>query len=47
MIIDSIPDDDNIIYGRDLGISALSTSFTRFIDNFFTANFNKSKEIRF
>ena len=47
MIMDSIPDDDNIIYGRDLGIYALSSSFTRFIDSFFTTNFKKAREIKF
>lgn len=47
LVINPVPDDDNIIYGRDLGIFALSKSFTRFVDNFFEANFKKAREIRF
>ncbi|MBD3355122.1 hypothetical protein GF361_04005 [Candidatus Woesearchaeota archaeon] len=47
MIIDANPDDDNIIYGRDLGIFALSPSFTRFLDSFFLANFKKAREVKF
>ncbi|MBD3249301.1 hypothetical protein GF336_04615 [Candidatus Woesearchaeota archaeon] len=47
LITSPSPDDDNILYGRDLGISAASSSFTRFIDNFFEINFKKAKEIRY
>ncbi len=47
MVIDPSPDDDNIIYGKDLGIYALSPSFTRFIDNFFISEFGRAKEINF
>ena len=47
LIIDPMPDDDNIIYGRDLGIFALSSSFTRFLDNFFQNNFKKAREVKF
>jgi sugar-specific transcriptional regulator TrmB len=47
MIIDCIPDDDNIIYGRDLGIYAASSSFTRFVDNFFETNFSRARKIDF
>jgi len=47
LVINVIPDDDNIMYGRDLGISALSSSFTKFIDHFFEANFKRGREIRF
>ena len=47
IVINATPDDDNIIYGRDLGISAVSSSFTKFMDNFFISNFNKSREIKF
>ena len=46
LIIDSMPDDDNILYGRDLGIFASSASFTRFVDNFFVSSFEKAKSLR-
>lgn len=46
LIIDSMPDDDNILYGRDLGIFASSASFTRFVDNFFVSGFEKAKSLR-
>lgn len=45
LIIESIPDDDNIMYGRDIGIAALNPSFTKFIDNFFELNFGKAREV--
>ncbi len=47
MVINPKPDDDNIIYGRDIGISAVSKSFTRFMDIFFETSFRKAREIRF
>ena len=47
LVIDPIPDDDNIIYGRDLGIFALSKSFTRFVDNFFESSFKRARNIKF
>jgi sugar-specific transcriptional regulator TrmB len=43
LVIDAIPDDGNIIYGRDIGIYAESASFTRFIDKFFESHFEKAK----
>ena len=46
LIIYSMPDDDNILYGRDLGIFASSASFTRFVDNFFVSSFEKAKSLR-
>lgn len=39
LVINANPDDKNEIYGRDLGINAISVSFTRFLDNFFEENF--------
>jgi sugar-specific transcriptional regulator TrmB len=45
LIIEPIPDDDNILYGRDLGIYAVSSSFTKFLDNFFEHSFKKAKPI--
>jgi len=45
MIVEPVPDDDNIIYGRDLGIIAANSSFTRFLDVFFASTMNKLKEV--
>jgi len=45
LVVEPIPDDNNIVYGRDLGMWVSSSSFTKFLENFFTANFNKSKKI--
>ncbi len=47
MVIEANPDDDNIMYGRDLGIIASSPPFTRFIDSFFKNQFKKAKEVKF
>jgi len=45
LIIEPIPDDDNIMYGRDLGIWVSSPSFTKFMDEFFHANFKRAREV--
>ena len=45
LVIDPIPDDDNIIYGRDIGITTLNNSFIKFMDSFFTENFKKARII--
>jgi sugar-specific transcriptional regulator TrmB len=45
IVFESVPDDDNILYGRDIGIHAQSSSFTRFLDNFFELNLNKAKKM--
>lgn len=45
LVIDPIPDDDNIVYGRDLGFWVSSSSFTKFMGDFFDLNFRKSKQI--
>lgn len=45
MVIECVPDDDNIIYGRDIGIYAASGSFTRFLDSFFEPGFNRAREV--
>ena len=47
MMIEPTPDDDNIIYGRDFGITASSNSFTKFLDSFFESNFKKAKQVKF
>ena len=38
IVYEPIPDDENVRYGRDLGIWIISPSFTGFIENFFTIN---------
>lgn len=43
MIVDSLPDDDNITHGRDIGIWVESPSFTTFIENFFMGHFNQAQ----
>ena len=45
LVIEPIPDDDNIVYGRDLGILVSSVSFTKFMDEFFTLNFRKARKL--
>ncbi len=45
LIIEPIPDDDNLIYGRDLGMWVSSASFTKFMDEFFISNFKRTKPI--
>ena len=45
IIVEPIPDDDNIVYGRDLGMWVSSQSFTKFMDEFFSSNFNRAKNI--
>ncbi|MBD3249300.1 hypothetical protein GF336_04610 [Candidatus Woesearchaeota archaeon] len=45
LVVEPIPDDDNIMYGRDLGMLVSSSSFTRFIDEFFTLNFKKARKL--
>jgi len=45
IVFEPTPDDDNLIYGRDLGLWVQSPSFTRFMENFFNANFDKAKDL--
>lgn len=45
LVIEPIPDDDNIVYGRDLGIWISSPSFTKFIDEFFVSSFKRTKPL--
>jgi sugar-specific transcriptional regulator TrmB len=46
LVIEPIPDDDNIVYGRDLGIWVSSSSFVRFLETFYESNFNKARKIQ-
>lgn len=45
LVINPEPDDDNIVYGRDLGMHVLSKSFTKFLDNFFISDFRKARQV--
>lgn len=45
LVIEPIPDDDNILYGRDLGMWVSSPSFTKFMDEFFTSNFKRARKV--
>ena len=44
-LVEPVPDDDNIAYGRDTGVFITKDSFTRFFDNFFDHSFKKAKNI--
>ncbi len=46
IIVEPVPDDDDIVYGRDLGIWVLSNSFTRFMDDFFENSYKKAREAK-
>jgi sugar-specific transcriptional regulator TrmB len=46
LVVDPIPDDENIVYGRDFGVIISSGSFTKFLENFFDADFKKAKECK-
>lgn len=43
VVFEPIPDDENVKYGRDLGIWITNPSFTGFIENFFNINHENSK----
>ena len=45
IIIEPMPDDENIVHGRDIGIWVMSDSFTMFLENFFVPCFNEAEEI--
>ena len=45
LIIEPIPDDDNIVYGRDLGMWVSSPSFTKFMDGFFISNYKRARKV--
>ena len=42
-LIEAIPDDDSIIYGRDLGVWIQNPSFTSLLEDSFLTKFNRSK----
>jgi sugar-specific transcriptional regulator TrmB len=48
LMYEAIPDDENLKYGRDIGVWVLNNSFTSFVENFFEMNHlhsTKAKEI--
>jgi sugar-specific transcriptional regulator TrmB len=45
LIIEPIPDDDNIVYGRDMGVWVSSPSFTKFMNDLYCSSFKKAKKM--
>ena len=45
LVVEPIPDDDNILYGRDLGMWVQSPSFTKFLERFFVTDFKKARKL--
>ncbi|MBW2993518.1 hypothetical protein KY317_03020 [Candidatus Woesearchaeota archaeon] len=45
VVIEPIPDDDNLLYGRDQAIWISNPSFANFFEKFFNADFNRAKKI--
>ena len=43
VIVEAIPDDDDIIHGRDRGILITSENFTLFLEDFFIPCFNRAE----
>lgn len=43
-MIEAIPDDDSIIYGRDLGVWIQNPSFTSLLEDSFLTKFNRAKQ---
>ena len=46
LIIDAVPDDDNIIYGRDLGFWITNQAFTKLLEDAFMTKFNRARPHR-
>lgn len=46
LIVDAVPDDESILYGRDLGVWIINPTFTKFLENFFLSHFERSKELK-
>jgi sugar-specific transcriptional regulator TrmB len=42
LMYEALPDDENLRYGRDLGVWVLNKSFTSFIESFFEINHNQT-----
>jgi hypothetical protein len=43
LIIEPVPDDDNITYGRDMGVWIASDAFTKLLEHSFTANYKRGR----
>lgn len=43
LMVEAIPDDDSIIYGRDLGVWIQNSSFTSLLEDSFLTKFNRAK----
>jgi sugar-specific transcriptional regulator TrmB len=46
LMYEAIPDDENLGYGRDIGVWVLNNSFTSFIESFFEINQTQSEKTR-
>jgi len=46
LFVDAVPDDDSIIYGRDVGIWVINPAFTAFIDDVLLTKFNRAKAMK-
>ena len=45
IIVEAIPDDDNIIRGRDIGVWIISDSFTELLESLFKPHYEKAQEL--
>lgn len=45
LLIEPIPDDDSMYYGRDLGVWVSSNKFVKFIEHLYESNFEKAESI--
>jgi len=45
LLIEPIPDDDSMYYGRDLGVWVANDKFVKFIEHLYESNFNNSESI--
>jgi len=46
LMIEAIPDDDSIIYGRDLGVWIQNPAFTSLLEDSFLTKFNRTKRYK-
>ena len=45
LMVEPVPDDDNILYGRDLGVWITSNPFTQLLEHSFETNFKKGRKV--
>jgi len=43
LMIEPVPDDDNIMYGRDIGVWIASDAFAKLLEHSFTANYKQGR----